>query len=45
MTPREQDFITRCFAGNNLVTYQLCISREVQVSIEKSAMQTLYPNF
>lgn len=45
MKPREHDFITRCFAGNNVVTYQLCISREVQLEIEKSAMQTLYPDF
>jgi hypothetical protein len=44
LKPREHDFITRCFAGNNVVTYQLCISREVQMKIEQAAIQTLYPH-
>lgn len=44
LKPREHDFITRCFAGNNMVTYQLCISREVQMKIEQAAIQTLYPD-
>ena len=45
MKTRQYDFITRCFAGNNLVTYQLCINRGIQMQIEKTSLQTLFPNF
>ncbi len=42
---REFEFLQRCFAGANDVAYQFCISPESQREAEKSAMQTLYPDF